>query len=332
MAAVSKAVTATSAAAGGAGADTKPPLFPFVFVGCWNQPGVTCREEGLARDAVAHAISSMEDIKYIILGGDNVYPRPLRSGEKNKVHDPTVFDEGIQLFEASGKPIIGSFGNHNVDTIKHQMKTFGLSKTYYQREFSDGVHVLVLDTNIVLSGSSDPEYEIMCVWFNTTVAELDRKRQQYFVVQHEPYFTARSKGFGELRNSGPLLATMDIYPPIAVLCADTHHYQYATIQNTTNSKAPEIHQFIVGTGGAKHDPHMDDFSETELMGGSYKFTQKHAETGFGFLRVSDSDHSRFEFIKVREWPAESKGGYRRTPKRRKAGRKSRKQKLRNKRR
>jgi hypothetical protein len=320
-----------------AGAVAAPPLFPFVFVGCWNQPGVTGREEDLPRDKVAEAVSGMREyIQYIILGGDNVYPRPLASGEKNKFHDPTVFDEGIKLYAASGKQILGSFGNHNVDTLGHQMETFGLSKTYYHREFADRIHLLVLDTNIILNkhtpGAAEEQYDKMRTWFGGEVASLPAGHR-YFVVQHEPYFTAREKkGFGELPNADPFLEIMFARLPIAVLCADTHHYQHATIGKVGADPRQVIHQFIVGTGGASPDSHKPDFSSSATMRERYIYTKVQEIPGYGFLIIPDPEPSHFVFKRVLSWPPSVKGGYRRTYKRRKAARKSQKQKLHRKRR
>ena len=67
-----------------------PELFPFVFFGCWNQPGM----EGSVppRDKVFEAVAAMDDIKAIVIGGDNVYPRPLPGGVKNKIHEIDVSD------------------------------------------------------------------------------------------------------------------------------------------------------------------------------------------------------------------------------------------------
>jgi hypothetical protein len=349
MAAVSKAVTAASAAAGGAGAgaraEAKPPLFPFVFVGCWNQPGVNDSEK-VPRDIVAEVVRGMSDIKYIVLGGDNVYPRP----NVKKIHDPAVFDKVLELYGPPGR-IIAAFGNHNVDTLEHQLDIFGLKETgtYYQREFEGNIHMLVLDTNIVLNkptpdapatnatAAAQSAYEKMCKWFADTVRELPAGHQ-YFVVQHEPYFTARFKKgsdiFGSLINADPLLDTMFSRLPIAVLCADTHHYQHAIIQQATDG--PAIHQFIVGTGGANPDAHAVEFRETRKERDKYLYTQLAVDPGYGFLRIDkdkkDTDPIKFRFVKVLDWPAASKGGARRTHKHRKVARKSRKQKLHRKRR
>lgn len=342
---------AAAAAHGGAGAGAAAgsPLFPFVFVGCWNQPAATSEEDNKTpRNAVAEEVSKMADIQYIVLGGDNVYPRP----NVEKKHDPKVFDEGITLYEVSRKPILGSFGNHNVDTLGHQMTKFGLSETYYHREFAGDIHLLVLDTNIMndkpepgaeapnvnaaaKAAAAETAYTNMLTWFHNRVRDLPAGHQ-YFVVQHEPYFTARvKKGVDkllQLRNSSPFLDIMFGKAPIAVLCADTHYYQHATLGKVEEAAAsPVIHQFIVGTGGASPDAHMPGFIDTRVIGG-YTYTNVKEEPGYGFLVIRNPDPSRFEFHKVLDWPATVKGGARRTRKRSKAQRRSRKQKLHRKRR
>jgi hypothetical protein len=326
-------------AGAGAGADTSL-LFPFVFVGCWNQPGGKCGGEGgrerEARDTVAADVGKQTDIKYIVLGGDNVYPLP---GNKEKRHDPAVFDQGIALYEATGKPILLTFGNHNVDTLNHQKSRFGLTKTYYHKAFERGIHILVLDTNIILNGPTYPEYGEMHDWFSKEVATLSAD-QHYFVVQHEPYFTARFKkekdNFGALVNADPFLDIMFARPPIAVLCADTHHYQHATIQQKEGGNI--IHQFIVGTGGANHDPHAKRFIAPELLNYKYLFTRVNPESesvnGFGFLRINGIDPSNpddFKFIKVCDWPLRG-GAHRRRSRRRRSNKYRKSQKNTHKRR
>jgi hypothetical protein len=290
-----------------------PPLFPFVFVGCWNQPG----EDGAApppRNHVAAAIATMSDIQFIVLGGDNVYPKPSKpnpNGSKaKKKHEFTVFEEGMELYKRIGKPIIPAFGNHNVELIDKEMEYFNVSKTYNRYDFADNVHILALDTNIIIDKEkSGVKYDEMLEWFRVQVSSLP-DGHRYFVVQHDPYFTARSKGTGELINAGPFLDVQFSNPPIAILCADTHHYQHATIESNAHPDVA-LHQFIVGTGGAHRDKHLPDFTTHEFQK-KYKFTQISAIEGFGFLRVAAPDLAAFEFIKVMDWIGE--GGRRKSRK------------------
>lgn len=288
-------------------------LFPFVFVGCWNQPG-----EDPPRNKVAAAIDAIKDeIQYIVLGGDNVYPKPTKpnpNGSKPpKIHELSVFEEGMSIYTSIGKPIIPAFGNHNVDLINKEMEYFKVSKTYSRYDFAGNIHILVLDTNIIIDKEkSSAAYDEMLHWFRTEVSSLPADHG-YFVVQHDPYFTARVKKVSELVNSDQFLDVLFSHPPIAILCADTHHYQHATIESRAN---PEIviHQFIVGTGGANHDPYRPDFVMHEFQDGKYVFTQVAVEKGFGFLRIDGPDPVACTFIKVMDWVGQ--GGSRRSRKRR----------------
>jgi hypothetical protein len=307
-AAPAPAPAGAGAGAGAAGAGAAPAtavlpnLFPFVFVGCWNQPG----EEGAAsppRDIVAAAITSIkDDIQFVVLGGDNVYPKPTKpnpNGSKTKKkHEYSVFEEGMSLYTTIGKPIIPAFGNHNVELIEKEKQYFKVSKTYDRYDFADNdnIHIFVLDTNIIIDKRDF--YDEMLDWFRTQVSSLPAGHE-YFVVQHEPYFTARLKGTGELVNADPFLDVQFSRPPIAILCADTHHYQHATIQSNINPGVV-LHQFIVGTGGANSDKHFPAFTNHEFQK-KYTFTQVNAIEGFGFLRITSPDPAAFEFIKVMDW-------------------------------
>jgi hypothetical protein len=282
-------------------------LFPAVFFGCWNQPGYGNNSSPPPRNIVAESVHAMKDIQVILLGGDNVYPRPLRTGKKNKLHEADVFMEGIQLYTSTAKQIIPAFGNHNESLLDVQKDFFKLEKTYNTYEFVNNVHVIVLDTNIFLHDPDNSVYIDMLEWFRTTVTDLPPDHH-YFVVQHEPYFTARKKGLGELVNADPFLDILFIRPPIAILCADTHHYQHATIQRVSDPDI-KIHQFIVGTGGANPDLHMDGF-ESAIMRDKYVFTQHEVVAGYGYLRIPDIDPLHFEFIRVLPW-SPTHGGSRR---------------------
>jgi hypothetical protein len=288
-----------------------PKLFPFVFFGCWNQPGAEGVGSVLPRDKVFEAVASMDDIKAIVIGGDNVYPRPLPGDVKNKKHEIDVFMEGINKYLSLKKLIIPTFGNHNVvdkDVLNKQKEVFDVDKTYNSYKFAGGVHILVLDTNIIIDDPDKPAYSAMLDWFRSNVDALPVDHK-YYVVQHDPYFTARKKGIGGLINADPFLEIMFARPPIAVLCADTHHYQYATIQPVGAADDPRhtLHQFTVGTGGANYDIHRAGF-KTQIMEEKYIYTQINIVEGFGFLRISGADPAAFDFIHVANW---SGGGRRR---------------------
>lgn len=293
-------------------------IFPFLFFGCWNQPG-PLPEPGQAevkvpRDVVfEHIRSHQGDAKLIVFGGDNIYPRPLPSefvkeGKKNKKHEIPVFDEGLGMYKTLGRSMFTAFGNHNVvepEMKAHQMSAFGVSKTYYVKTFGN-VHFIVLDSNII--GANEDEYEPMRTWFETTVRELPAEHA-YFLIQHDPYFTARSKGFSELKYSEPFLDIVFRRPPIAILCADTHHYQHAILSRSADPSI-QIHQFIVGTGGANHDLYKTDFAKYTFRE-TYDFIKVEEVAGFGYVRIEGPDAAACRFIKVLDWPSAKKGGSRR---------------------
>lgn len=287
-----------------------PELFPFVFFGCWNQPGAKGADLTLPRDKVYEAVASMDDIKAIVIGGDNVYPRPLPGGIKNKTHEVSVFMEGINKYLSLHKTIIPAFGNHNVEdhmVLEEQKKIFRVDNTYNSYEFAGGVHILVLDTNIIIDGPANPAYQPMLDWFRLHIESLPVEHT-YYVVQHDPYFTARKKGVAGLINADHFLDIMFARSPIAILCADTHHYQYSTIQPVAaaaagagvNDPTRTLHQFIVGTGGANYDLHRAKF-KYQVMSDKYVYTQVNIVEGFGFLRISAPDPAAFDFIHVMNW-------------------------------
>jgi hypothetical protein len=282
-----------------------PPLFPFLFFGCWNQPGNASNDpEKLPRNKVFnHIRAHKSEIQTIIIGGDNVYPRPER--KVDKYHEPDVFDEGFGMYASLGKPIVLAFGNHNESTLDHQKARAGFrpeDSTYFVRAYAEGVDVVVLDTNKM----NDAE---MLAWFDKTVKQISESGREYYVVQHEPYFTAKKKKFGSLVNGAAFLEVMFTYrQPISVLCADTHHYQHAEIKRIgAANDDPVIHQFIVGTGGANYDEHKSDFESRDFESG-YTFKKIEETSGFGYLCVDGADLRDVRFEKVSDWPAAAGAG------------------------
>jgi hypothetical protein len=304
-------------------AKSEADLFPFLFMGCWNQPGPKNSAELTPRDYVIdHILKHQTDIKQIILGGDNVYPRPLPGKKKNKDHEIDVFDEGIKQLLKLKKPIYTAFWNHNViveESTKpislmklHQMRAFGLEKTYYDIQFGN-VQIIILDSNIIGEGESNEEYKHMLEWFQDRVRSLPHDHT-YFLIQHDPYFTARVKGYGDLKHTDRFLEILFERPPIAILCADTHHFQHATITDISDP-SNKIHQFIVGTGGANRDLHKPDFA-THLFREKYLFENVEEVEGFGYLRIDGPHASACHFVKAFPWPPAAGGGRTRRRRRR----------------
>lgn len=94
------------------------------------------------------------------------------------------------------------------------------------------------------------------------------------------------------------------YPPVAVLCADTHNYQVGVI--TYGGKT--IQQIIVGTRGATHDP-IEGEDRAFSVGDQLQYRLTENIEGLGCLRVTGLDE--YEFVRVAGWS----GGKRRTRRR-----------------
>ena len=297
------------------------PLHEFIFVGCWNRPG-------RYRDEVAAAIMKTS-VKTVILGGDNVYPLP-----DTKIHSTQVFYDGIQLYMNKGKDIVGTLGNHNiafaldeemreVDMKERQMKVFDITNSYYISEYDDKCCIVVLDTNL-----TEIKYETMCAWFNTAIEYMRANALQYYIVQHEPFFSVKGKTkkgvfsdkYQILENRKTILDSLFTYVPIRVLCADTHLFQQVNI--TSKRTGQSVVEIVVGTGGAEHDsyslktPWEDDSYVYELI-----YPKKPSEyiSAYGYLHIFTPERS--QFVPISAW----EGGERtRKKNKKKTKRKSRK--------
>jgi hypothetical protein len=284
------------------------PLHDFIFVGCWNLPGP-------ARNMVAHDIVNHPTAQTIILGGDNVYPVAGDKGFPLKVHRTQTFYDGIKLYMEKGKTVLGTLGNHNialalndktrvVDMKKRQMKVFGMHNSYYITEFQDRCCVVVLDTNL-----REDDYTQMCKWLETALHYIQRNGLSYYIVQHEPFFSVKgSKKEGVLKIKyqlwEPRRVVMDIlftFPPICVLCADTHNYQTVEIVSLTDP-SQSILQLVVGTGGASHDeyglkkPYEDDAYRYEVI---YPKKEEQFISAYGYIHIR-SPHE-YKFMPVKGW-------------------------------
>lgn len=252
-------------------------LYPFLFVGCWNKVGTK-------RDAVVAAIAA-DDISTLFLGGDNIYPE--------KVDGRKVYNASMLASEAeklSAKKVYGAFGNHNLNFYAEEKALWHFDGDYYRAEFREA-DVIVLDTNKVTDAAALP---IMLDWLAEQVHALQTEGKPYYIIQHEPYVSLKKKKKQVLVNGHMMLDILITYPPVAVLCADTHNYQVGTV--TYNGK--DIKQIVVGTGGATHDPIESD-GRTFSVGGQLQYTLTEHIEGFGYLRVTGLD--MYEFVRVVGW-------------------------------
>lgn len=269
-------------------------LHPFLFFGCWNRVE---KPVGSPRDSVIEAVLR-NPIHTVVLGGDNIYPT-VTEGSPEKKYRKDLLLEGIGLL--ASKRVYASLGNHNVKDPAIQAIEIGnpgwtLPSPYYSSYFSDGYALVVLDTNRV------EEPEPMIEWLREEIRKLQARDYKYYVVQHEPYASFKKNKIQRLPNATRFLHELLPYPPVAILCADTHNYQKGIIKIGD----VEILQYVVGTGGAKPDPIVIDSSHSIDVGEGITYTMVDHKKGYGFL-VVDSKSATFEHI----LPWEAMGGTRR---------------------
>jgi hypothetical protein len=260
-------------------------------MGCWNR-------DQEPRTTVANAISN-NPIKTLILGGDNVYPEKIRistSTDFTKVYSLKTLMNGVHML--SGKDIYAALGNHNIGgpmlNTQLGLSEWTMPARYYCINFND-YSLIVIDSNL----ESD-EYSVMYKWLSDKIKELNTHKKQYYYVQHEPFIAFKKKKkfvFPKLE----LLTILTEYPPIAILCADTHNFQEGIIQ-INDVKIP---QFVVGTGGADPDFVSTPIGSTHTVD-EISYTMNKYEPGYGYLQVTPDET---KFIKVSNWRSfEGKGG------------------------
>ena len=105
-----------------------------------------------------------------------------------------------------------------------------------------------------------------------------------------------------------ILSVLQTYPPLSILCADTHHYEKGRIVGGSTI----IPQEIVGSGGASPNIYKDTLTPFSLGGPFFYEIISEPTESYGFLLVSGFGVS--EFIPVLPWSAV--GGSRSTRKRR----------------
>jgi hypothetical protein len=272
-------------------------LHPFLFMGCWNE----ALPSPEPRNAVAAAIRA-NPVPTLILGGDNVYPKKQVVGEKKmKTYSLELLNEGLGLF--AEKHLHIALGNHNVDAPEIQtrvMEIGRLTNRYYCKTFRDAYALVVIDTNLVDTVLGPPMLE----WIARTVRTLQESGTRYYFIQHEPFLSYKKGKAEQLDKGVDILRLLAAYPPILILCADTHNYQELMI----TVGGVSIPQIVVGTGGAHPDP-FGDTSETKVRDDIVYTLGKHTE-GFGYLQVNAPGD--FAFQNVAPWSLAGGGTLRRT--------------------
>jgi hypothetical protein len=290
-------------------------LHPFLFVGCWNLVGEP-------RDAVISAMlttAAEKGIKNIVLGGDNVYPLPeddaiLKKikkakekgekwmGEKPPKHRVKTFTDGIASF--AGFRLIMALGNHNVEnapvrTAEEELLPFNHS--YYVAEFEDAA-IVVFDANIL---KGDEEFHGMKEWLSSVLSYLKGKGKAYYFVTHEPFGSFKkgkhtiwgiskdsmgNEATIEAGSTPAILSTLQTHLPLAVLCADTHHYEEGVI---SGGDSGAIRQIIVGSGGASFNDYTHPATPFSLGGPFLYSMTSEPVSKYGFLLLEDAASTAF---------------------------------------
>lgn len=275
-------------------------LIPFLFMGCWNR-------DDTPRSSVAKAIID-NPIKTLILGGDNIYPEKIKIGNSpdfTKIYSLKTLMDGVHMLQ--GKEIYAALGNHNVSEpiLKTQLSLpeWTLPSRYYSVDFSD-YSLIVIDTNLIDTDEESSMFE----WLSKKVNELQVAQKSYYYVQHDPFMSFKKYKQTLLPKINELLDILISYPPIAILCADTHNFQTGTL----NINGVSIPQYVVGTGGADPDYVKDvngsSFHSKPDDPHNIIYTMDTYIPGYGYLQI-DKDGTKF--IKVEDWRSyEGKGGRR----------------------
>jgi hypothetical protein len=105
-----------------------------------------------------------------------------------------------------------------------------------------------------------------------------------------------------------ILSTLQTYPPLAVLCADTHHYEDGIISGGSHA----IRQIIVGSGGAEYNTYTEPAIPFRI-GGGFNYTMTSAPIHkYGFLLIEREGEAVFQ--PVLNWEGGRRGRTRRTRK------------------
>jgi hypothetical protein len=205
---------------------------------------------------------------------------------------------GIHMLH--GKNIYTILGNHNIEEPILQVQ-LGLSEwtipnRYYCIQFKDYT-LVAIDNNLI---NSD-KYNDMLEWLINTINELKISKKHYFYIQHEPFISFKKNKKTVLPNISDLLYILTDYPPISILCADTHNFQKGVL--CINDIC--IPQIIVGTGGANPD-YVSVKSGTKYTIDNITYIMEEYIPGYGYLQITPKGVS---FIKVEDWkPFEGIGG------------------------
>ena len=144
------------------------PLYPFLFMGCWNR-------KGAGRDAVLAAIKK-DSVSLLVLGGDNAYPD--KTGNEKRYILTDVMS-GLYGLPKDREVYVG-IGNHNIDKwavtnstnsiyeIEQKYPDWNLPYNYYCVLFEDKRALIFLDTNLFDNGRA---VGAMLHWYSDSLAD-----------------------------------------------------------------------------------------------------------------------------------------------------------------
>jgi hypothetical protein len=259
--------------------------------------------------ALLHAQENPDEV--VILGGDNIY---AVEGDEAKRHNEADFVDGAAPYEEAN--VFTAVGNHNLgvfaDTGRSKVRVMAeeygwlpsAAESYYRMPFVEA-DVIVLDTN--LNGAPQ------AAWLRGQLAELMAIGKPWWLVQHEPFASIKKVKEGKPKTHilaagyvGPILPLLATWPPLGILCADTHNYQAGRL---ILDGGLEIPQWVVGSGGGI--PDRITAADVAALGGGiqaplFYYAVDAVAPGFGFARVAGP--GEVAFIPVMDWPAQE-GGY-----------------------
>jgi hypothetical protein len=253
-----------------------------------------------------------DSFRFGLVNGDNFYPTKTEIlGKKHKNYDDMdqKIEKGFSILRKNfTRKIFISLGNHEVDNpgpcltlLSEIEKSRGsnliIPTNYYSLNIfnkkGDKLKLFVLDVNLLednlcYDDKSREEHKLnMMQWLSTHIEKIKSSANVteyvYAVMGHYPLFYFDKKGnFVVNQTTIQILRLLKSMSPLKIyyFASDVHNYQYIKHEN--------IHQFIVGTGGAKLDnmPEIlqsSEFTRMDVANEEGDFTIMGAKKMYGSL-------------------------------------------------
>ncbi len=262
-------------------------------------PGIPLVAQPRYQVAAAIMKAQANPREVVILGGDNIY-----AVEGSKAHNEAEFDIGANFFGEAD--VFTAIGNHNLgvfaDTGRSKLDAHAeagwipaAGETYYRIPFAEA-DVIVLDTNLRRAA-----HTAQCAWLGAQLAELRATGRPWWLIQHEPFASFKKIKEGKMKRhqlpnvyARPVFHYLKQWPPIAILCADTHNYQVGSL---TFPGGIVMRQYVVGSGGGI--PDRITGADVARAGGGFatelfQYQIEDLAEGFGFLRVTGPGAAVFQ--------------------------------------